>query len=56
MKLFLGNLDFPKIKKLKKFVLMSEPTLECENNAIFKQNYAQNCLFHLKFPILAVLA
>ena len=35
---------------------MSEPALECENNAIFKQNYAQNCLFHKKYPILAILA
>ena len=34
---FGGNLDFPKIKKWKKFVLMSEPALKCENNASFKQ-------------------
>ena len=34
-----GNLDFPNIKKLKKFVLMSKPAQKCENNAIFKQNY-----------------
>ena len=35
---------------------MSEPALEFENNAIFKQNCALNCLFHLKYHILAVLA
>ena len=35
---FGANLDFPKIKKLKKFALMSEPLLKCENNAIFKQS------------------
>ena len=39
IKLFWGNLDFPKIKKLNFFVLISEPALKCENNAIFKQNY-----------------
>ena len=33
---------------------MSEPALKCENNAIFKQNYAQKLL--LKWPILVVLA
>ena len=40
---FGGNLDFSKIKKLKKFVLMPKPALKCENNwAILKQNCAQN--------------
>ena len=30
IKLFFGeNLDFPKIKKWKKFVLMSDPALKC---------------------------
>ena len=56
IKLFWGNLDFPKINIGKKFVTMSEPALKCENNAIFKQNYTKNCLFLLKDPILAVLA
>ena len=31
IKLFGGNLDFPKIKTLKKFVLMPEPAQKCEN-------------------------
>ena len=35
---------------------MSDPALKCKNNAIFKQNYTKNCLFLLKYPILAVLA
>ena len=35
---------------------MSEPALRCENNAGFKQNYAQKLFFHLKYPILAILA
>ena len=40
--IFFGeNLDFPIIKILQTFVLMSEPTQKCENNDIFKQNYAQ---------------
>ena len=40
IKLFFGeNLEFPKIKKLKKIVLMSKPALKCENNAICKLNY-----------------
>jgi len=30
------------------FVLMSEPALECENNAIFKQNYAQKLFISFK--------
>ena len=30
IKLFGGHLEFPKIKKLKKFVLVSEPALKCE--------------------------
>ena len=38
MKLFFGGkLDSPKLRNQKKFVLMSEPALKCENNAIFKQ-------------------
>ena len=38
IKLFWRKSRSPKIKKLKKFVLVSEPALKCENNAIFKQN------------------
>ena len=34
---------------------MSEPAQKQENNAIFKQNYTKNCLFLLKYHILAVL-
>ena len=34
-----GNLDSLKIKKLEKFVLISEPAQICGNNAILKQNY-----------------
>ena len=35
IKLFFGgNLDFPKIKKLIKFVLLIEHPLKCQNNAI----------------------
>ena len=53
-KLLGRNLDFHNFKKLKKrFFLMSEPALKCENNeAIFKQNQ----LLLLKWPILAVSA
>ena len=36
---FGGNLNFPKIKNGKKFVLMSKPALKCENNASLKQIY-----------------
>ena len=44
-----GNLDLPKIKKLKKFVLMSKPAQKCENNeAIFKQNYTQKLFIAFK--------
>ena len=40
--IFFGeNLDFPIIKILQTFVLMSEPAQKCENIDIFKQNYAQ---------------
>ena len=40
-----GNLDFQKIKKLKKFVLMSEPALKFEKNcAIFMQNFTLKLL------------
>ena len=33
--IFLGNLDFPKFKKLKKSVWISEPALKCENKLLF---------------------
>ena len=48
IKLFGGNLDFPKIKKLKKIVLMFEPALKCQDNAIFKQNYSLNFFITFK--------
>ena len=35
---------------------MSEPAQKCENNAIFKQNYAQKLFIAFKEPILAVSA
>ena len=54
---FGGNLDFTKFKKWKKFLLMSEPALKCENNAVFNQIYtlklfiafkmAYSCCFRL---------
>ena len=34
---------------------MSEPLLKCENNAILSKTILKNCLFLLKYPILAVL-
>ena len=34
------KLFLPKLRNWKTFVLMSEPALKCENNAIFKSNYA----------------
>ena len=38
--LFLEEIQIsPKLIHWKKFVLMSEPALKCENNAIFNQNY-----------------
>ena len=39
IKLFGGNLDSPKLRNRKTFVLMSEPALKCENNVIVKQIY-----------------
>ena len=39
IRLFGGNLDFPKIKKLKNVWSESETAQKCENNAIFKQIY-----------------
>ena len=64
IKLFLEEIWIsPKFTNTKKFVLMSEPALKCENNWIYKQIYTlklfivfKNCLFLLfqlrffKFP------
>ena len=35
---------------------MSEPAQKCENNAIFIKAILKNCLFLIKYPIIAVLA
>ena len=43
-----GNLDFPKIKNWKKFLLMSEPEQKCENNASFEQINTLKLLFAFK--------
>ena len=49
MKLFFGGkLDSPKLRNQKKFVLMSEPALKCENNAIFKQIHTLKLLIAFK--------
>ena len=42
------DLDFPKIKKLKKFVMPFEHAQKCENNAVFKQNSAAKLLIAFK--------
>ena len=44
---FGGNLDFPKLRYSKKFVLLHEPAQKCENNAIFKQKYTLKLLIAL---------
>ena len=38
IKLFWRKSRSPKIKKLKKFVLVSEPALKCENNGILSKS------------------
>ena len=48
IKHFGENLDFPKVKKLNKLVLMSEPAQKCENYAIFKQNHTLELFIALK--------
>ena len=49
IKLFLEEIEiFPKLRNLKKFVLMSEPEQKCENNAVFKQNYTAKLLITFK--------
>ena len=45
---FGGNLDSPKLRNVKKFVLMSKLTLKCVNNAIFKQIYTLKLLIAFK--------
>ena len=45
---FGGNLDFPKIKTLKKVCSMSEPAQKCENHAIIKQNYTLKLFISFK--------
>ena len=55
--IFFGeNLDFPIIKILQTFVLMSEPAQKCENKAISSKTMHKNCLLLLKRFILAVFA
>ena len=57
IKLFLEEIEIsPKLRNGKKFVLMSEPTLKCENNTSFKQIYTLKLFIALKWPVLAVLA
>ena len=56
IKLFLeGNLDYPKIKNLKK--VCSKPKQKYEENAILKTNYYALKLFipFMHFPILHIL-
>ena len=48
---FGGNLNFPKIKKWKKFILMSKPALEWWNNAIFKENNTLNLFVTFKIVL-----
>ena len=56
-KTFLEEIQIsPKLRYRLKFVLMSEPSQKCDKNAIIKQNFTQNFLFILKYPIFAVLA
>ena len=57
IKLFLEEIQIsPKLRNLKKFVLMSEPEQKCENNAVFKQNYTAKLLITFKMAFLAVSA
>ena len=46
--LFGGNLDFPKIKKLKNVCCHVWTCTKCESNAIFKQNYTQKLFSSFK--------
>ena len=45
---FEGNLDYPKLRNWKKFVMISEPSLQNENNAIFNQNYTLKQFINFK--------
>ena len=55
IKVFLEELCIsPKFRIWKKFVLMSEPALYCENNAIFKLIFILKCILLLKWPFLNV--
>ena len=47
--LFCRKSRFPqKLRNWKKFVMLSEHALKCENNAIFEQKYTLNCYLLLK--------
>ena len=48
---FIGNLDFPKIKKLNK-VFSNMWNLNCENYAVFEQNYTLELFIALKIAVL----
>ena len=48
---FIGNLDFPKIKKLNK-VFSNMWNLKCENYAVFEQNYTLELFIALKIAVL----
>ena len=50
---FGGNLDFSSIEKFKKFILMSEPEQQYQNNVSFKQKY--NLTLLIAFKIMAVM-
>ena len=54
LKNFFGvNLDFSSIEKFKKFILMSEPEQQYQNNVSFKQKY--NLTLLIAFKIMAVM-
>ena len=50
---FGGNLDFSSIEKFKKFILMSEPEQQYQNNVSFKKKY--NLTLLIAFKIMAVM-
>ena len=58
IKLFLGNLNFTKIKKLKKVCsgVRTCTKMLKQYNTISKQNYTLTVLIALKWPIFAVSA
>ena len=53
--LFGGNLDFPKIKKLKKVCSDDWTCTKMLTNVIISLTILEHCRFVLKWPILAVL-